>query len=1434
MSAPVNARDQYEHWAPTYDEDTARLGWVAPTELIAAATTHLAPASWQSVVDLGVGTGQASAPWRDAGARVVGVDISRAMLEQAARADDRFHALVEHDLDGGLPDTVLRHGDADLLLSCGALHFVRDAAALLVAAQAVLVPGGLIAFTYIPEQGRSFGAHTRVHASGEVRGWLEHAGLRELEHREFIAYHGDGGPVRYGLVVARDAREPRPWPTALRWIDRTACVDRSRLRALLERAPWSPTPESGADLRTRVVAGVTDPRALPWPAAAPASDRDRAGCTVLAVMPHPDDESLYVGGTLAAWARAGARVELVVATAGAGGRGGPGLASRRAAELLHAASLLGVHALSCLGWTDGGKYHDPARTRPLTADDAIASWGLARALHDVVREIRARRPLRVLSLDPEVDPNLSLHGHHLALGRLVAIAFELAADPTFAPELGAAWAAHEHVVITSRIDAPAASRHTTDPAIKRAAIAAHGSQSYSTARSIAATDDALDEWCRTVQRRAPVRLPRIRVRGRGGPDATPTWSETRDRVLVRPRPRAALAEILRRQAHARGRDDAALSAIDRLERKDAVAVVTGQQVGLLGGPALTLAKALSAVAWARRLASDGIDAVPVFWMATHDHDLDEVRTVARLDATPLTLELAADGASVGRRPLGPRIDALLQAWFAAMPHAPSAALRQAIEQSHTEDASFAQAFARLLGHATAGLGLVILDPDDRAFAALARDVIARELFGPVRASAALARGRARLAALGQAEIVPTHRSLLQVHWSDEHRVRRRLRIDGDGLAAGDRRLGVAELEACLELTPERFTPAALLRPVLQDAILPSVAYVAGPTEARYLAQTDELYEWAGVPRSRVVPRGSLRWIDSSDLDRLAPAGGLATLDASAAPQTAVGRGALPPELRAVDDALEELDLQLAARRGGVDAPAEATWRAVAEHATTVATTDAAGPWAHAARCIETALAERDSAGSRPHARAHLAIRKLRAALSREGRRRDPEALAAWHRVAQTPTPSERRMSTAEVLLRGGDDLPALLLRGLGDDPSAQVTLETCAPASCTSGTEVAAPARGRWGVLALAGLGGSGRVAWDVARGLGERGHHVVLMAGGDPRWAADRDASLHHVPVPAPHVPTAANDAWLLPLADAIVATAIQHRLHALSVHYAVGLAEAAVLARDRLAARGHALRLCVTLHGSDVTVFAEHGEQRDRLRAALSSVDHITAVSAWLAAAARSKLGLARTPRVIRNAVDTAMFFPEPRGPRVSGRPAALCHASNFREIKRPLDNIDVLAKVLARGHDARLTMIGDGPLHPDARSHAQARDVAGRTTFVGPVAPAVLAGHLRSSDIVLVTSASESFSLVALEAMASGAVLVGTRCGGLEELLGNTPEWSERLLAEAGDIDGLATRVAALLADPALFTRARDAGLAIARGSFAQHEQLAAYADVLRGAP
>ncbi len=1432
MSAPVNARDQDEHWAATSDDESARRGRVAAEDLVAAVRRHLPEAAWHSVVDLGVGAGKASAPWREVGARVVGIDVSAAMLAAAARTDPRFHALLEHDLDDGLPESLVRHRDADLIVSCGALHLVRDLAATLAATRAVLVPGGLLAFTYVPHQTRDVGPHAHPHAAADVVGWLERAGFSVLEHRELDVAQADAA-IRHALVVARDNRPPTPWPEALRWIDRTACVDRVRLRASLERQPFVPTVAPGAPaLREQIAAGVSAPRTLAWPPLGPASARHDAHCDVLAILPHPDDESIYAGGTLAAWAQAGARIELVVATAGAGGRGGSDLAPRRAAELLAAATILGVQALACLAWDDGGKYHDAARTRPLLADDAIRHWGLVRAVGDVVREIRDRRPRLVLSLDPEIDPNLSLHAHHLALGRLVAIAFHLAADPAFAPELGAPWAAHEHRVMAPRQDAAHADRHAIDAAIKHAAVFAHRSQSFSTARLLAALDEPdsdVWEWCRTVQRRQTVTLPLVRVRRRTPPLSIQQWQRAQGETLAYHRPRTALVEILCRQAYRRAGDGAVWRSLDLLGRPDTVAVVTGQQVGLLGGPALTLSKALSAVAWANTLSERGIPAVPLFWMATQDHDLDEVRTVPRLGEPPLLLELPPDGASVGRRVIGDGITTLLLRWLSEMPRPPSASLHAALLEGHTEDASFAHAFARMLAHATRGTGLVILDPDDRAFAALGRGVVTRELLGPRRADAALAGARARLAAMGLVEVVPTGRDLLQLFWCDEHRVRRRLRAFGDGIAAGTRVLDRAELVACLELTPERFTPAALLRPVIQDAIVPTIAYVAGPTEARYLAQTDELHAWAGVPAPRVVPRGSLRLMDGGDLESLAIAGGPAALDACAAPESALGVAMLAASEREVHDRLRALAGMLVQMPNARD-DATAMWCSVVALAGHCDTDRA---WSAAAAHIEAALAH-TGLGTRAYARAHRATAKLRRTMRRDARHRDPERTAAWRRVAETPVPSERRMSMAEALLRGGDELPGALAAGLAHDPSAQVIVQM---PRRPRPVEIIAPpawARGHYGVLALGGLGGSGRVAWDVARGLGECGHGIVMLAGGDPHWASEFGTSLRHVAVPAPHAPIAADDGWVAPLAAAIVQVALDHRLAALSVHYGVGLAEAAVTARDQLAQIGHRLRVCVTLHGSDVTVFGTQPAQRERLRDAVIAADEVTAVSQWLATQAHEILALPRRPQVVTNAVDTALFFPEPRPARVARQRASLCHASNFRSIKRPLDAIHVLARVLADGHDAELSMIGDGPLRDDAQALARALGVAGRTRFVGAIAPPALAGRLRSSDIVLVTSASESFSLVALEAMASGAVLVGTRCGGLEELLGAVPAWIDRLLAQPGDITGLASRVGALLGDPDRFAQARAAGLAVCNSGFAQHQQLTAYAALLRGDP
>jgi N-acetyl-alpha-D-glucosaminyl L-malate synthase BshA len=1440
MVTSETARDQYDRWASTYDQDTARLGWIAPAELAAAVAAFVPPASWQSVVDLGVGTGQASRAYREAGARVVGIDVSPAMLEQAA-ADPRFHALVEHDLDLGLPASIVRHADADLVIACGAVHFLRDLEAIVSACREVLVPGGVLAFTFIPEQGRAFGPHTRTHRGEEVTAILARAGFVALESRELVAYYDGVEPIRYGLVVARDARPHTPWPAALASVDRTACVDRDRLRSVIHRVPWVWTPSPTAAplvpaLAELLARGEPDLRAMAWPTLDRGSPSADARCTVVAVMPHPDDESIYAGGTIAGWTSGGASIELVVATAGAAGRGGSDLATRRAAELVDACTRLGVRAVACLGWPDIGKYHDAARTRPLGVATTIAAWGLDRSVADLVRELRVRRPRVVLTLDPEIDPNLSLHAHHLALGWLVAIAFHLAGDSAFAPELGEPWAAHELRVMSPALDAAVAQCHAIDAAAKSAAVAAHRSQTFSTSTlqaALARPHASAYEWCRTIARRDSVTLPLVRVRRRSTARAIDGWHAERDRVLARPRSRGSLVAILRRQASAREPDAAIETALAVLERSDAVTVVTGQQVGLLGGPALTLSKALSAVAWARRITAQGIPAVPVFWMASQDHDLDEVATVPRLGAPSLVLETSptTPGVSVGRRMLGPAIDPLVRAWLAALPTPPSPTLRRAIDDAYAEDASFAQAFARLLAHATRGLGLVILDPEDRALASLARDVFARELFGPVHASTPLAVARARLERGGEREVVPTDRDLLQLFWADEQRIRRRLRRGANGVETTDGRvLTTADLVQCLELVPERLTPAALLRPIVQDAILPTIAYVAGPTERRYLAQTDELYAWAEVPQPRVVLRGAMRPFTTADVDALVPAGGMDALDRGAGADAAIGRAGLEPHALDLHDRILEVAAGLEQMRD-----VTASWRTIVDDFTRAPIDGVASEWPRSCALVDAAMHE-GPLSPRVIARAHRALDKLAALLRRGGRRRASTATAAWQRVADAPVPAERRMTTAEALVRFSDALPHTVLAALDAEPDAQVLVQvpTAIDIDCAPVANVAAVTHGRYGVLALGGLGGSGRVAWDVARGLGERGHHVVMLAAAHLHWASDGTASIGHVHVPAPQVPTPAEDGWVGLLADAIVHAVMEHRLHALSVHYAVGLAEAAVIARDRLAELGHALRVCVTLHGSDVTVFGLDPPQRDRLRSVLRRVDEVTAVSRWLSVRAQVILDLDHAPRVVPNAVDTGLFFPTP--PRVRGAEAVLCHASNFRAIKRPLDGIDVLAAVAARGHAARLEMIGDGPLHAAAIAHARDTGLAARTSFVGAVAPAALASRLRSADIVLVTSESESFSLVALEAMASGAVLVGTRCGGVEELLARaeSPRWADTLLAAPGDVAGLADRVAALLADPDRMAGARAMGIALSRSGFAQHEQIAAYAALLRGDP
>lgn len=320
-------------------------------------------------------------------------------------------------------------------------------------------------------------------------------------------------------ALARAPGDATPLPVELRALDRAACVDRARVRAVFERPPTRGCPAINvtssaafAAARARMLASARaglepgselDPHALALPSCAPPLPAATPACDVLAVLPHPDDESIYAGGTLARLVALGLRVELVTLTGGEGGRAAdavrspPELATIRAREWTAALRHLGITGASALRFADFGKYRDAHKAAPVTCADTLRRWQLDALLRALIEVIREHRPRALLSTAPDRDPNYSLHGHHLACGVGVALAFHLAGDPETS-SARAPWAAGVHRVLApSHVSGALAIELTEDArARKRAAIAAHESQRYSTARLLAALDAGAPEAAR--------------------------------------------------------------------------------------------------------------------------------------------------------------------------------------------------------------------------------------------------------------------------------------------------------------------------------------------------------------------------------------------------------------------------------------------------------------------------------------------------------------------------------------------------------------------------------------------------------------------------------------------------------------------------------------------------------------------------------------------------------------------------------------------------------------------------------------------------------------------------------------------------------------------------------------------------------------------------
>jgi bacillithiol synthase len=335
--------------------------------------------------------------------------------------------------------------------------------------------------------------------------------------------------------------------------------------------------------------------------------------------------------------------------------------------------------------------------------------------------------------------------------------------------------------------------------------------------------------------------------------ASSPWSQGwKTSLPAQPEPlRSGVADLLREQNLSWNAGEKALANIERL-RRGAGAVVTGQQVALFGGPLFTLLKAATVV---QRAQAAGM--VPIFWLATEDHDLAEIDHITLPSRHALhTLQLHRNqphaGQPVGALALGPQIEPLLDRAAELIGGTPEFDLLAA---SYTPTATFASAFARLLAAIFADHGLVVIDASSRAFHALGAPVLRHAIEHAADLEAALHERDRLLAERGyhsQVLVAPGSSLLFLIDEASGARVP--LRRRGDAWLAGKNSLAAADLLAILDTAPELLSPNALLRPVFQDFVLPTAAYIAGPAEIAYFAQSQVLFQAILGRTTPVLPR----------------------------------------------------------------------------------------------------------------------------------------------------------------------------------------------------------------------------------------------------------------------------------------------------------------------------------------------------------------------------------------------------------------------------------------------------------------------------------------------------------------------------------------------------------------------------------------------------
>ncbi len=342
------------------------------------------------------------------------------------------------------------------------------------------------------------------------------------------------------------------------------------------------------------------------------------------------------------------------------------------------------------------------------------------------------------------------------------------------------------------------------------------------------------------------------------------------------------------------------------------------------------------------------------------------------------------------------------------------------------------------------------------------------------------------------------------------------------------------------------------------------------------------------------------------------------------------------------------------------------------------------------------------------------------------------------------------------------------------------------------------------GVVCYPTFGGSGVVATELGIQMAKKGHEVHFITYSQPVRLDIFAPNIYYHEVNVHDYPLFEYQPYELALSSKMVDTVLTEGIDLLHVHYAIPHAYAAYMAKKILLEKGIYIPVVTTLHGTDITLVGKNPSYKPAVTFSINNSDIVTSVSRSLKENTLRSFVVKNEIEVIPNFVDLSLYqkdVPYERSQIAPNAEKIISHISNMRTVKRIPDIIDIFYKIQNK-EDAILLMIGDGPEREKAEQQAKNLGIYSKVKFLGKTIE--IKKLLSMSDLFLLTSATESFGLVALEAMAAKVPVVSSNAGGISEV---NVHGVTGYLATIGDIETMANYSLKLLQNPELHQEFRN---------------------------